>query len=47
MKEKIQIYETPGIVISELQLASSWLISASVQESMITETDPYFDDSDE
>lgn len=44
MTEKRQFYETPWMDFLELQLASSCLVSASVNESMITDSDPYFDD---
>lgn len=44
MKMKELPYEAPEIDLSEMLPASGYLVSVSVQESMITDDDPYFDD---
>ena len=45
MTEKKLFYETPQIELCcELLPSASYLVEASVQESMITDSDPYFDD---
>lgn len=44
MTEKKLIYESPWMEFLGLQLASSCLVAVSVNESMITDSDPYFDD---
>lgn len=45
MTEKKQFYETPQMVFCcEVLPSAHYLVAASVQESMITESDPYFDD---
>lgn len=45
MTEKKQFYETPQIEFCcELLPSARYLVEASVQESLITDSDPYFDD---